>query len=56
MGEVELRGIQGWRSSIALVHLVDGDTETWMMMGWTPVVEVPTPRSGDGACEGKKRE
>lgn len=56
MGEIELGGIQRGSPSIALVHLMDGYPETRMMVGWTAVVEVSTPRSGDGPCEGEKCE
>lgn len=56
MGEIELGGIQRGSPRIALVHLMDGYTEAWMMVGWTAVVEVSTPRSGNGPCESEKCE
>lgn len=50
MGKVELCGLSGHVSSMALVDLVDGDSKRRVIERWTPIVEVVGVRGSCSAC------
>lgn len=56
MGKVELYGLSGHVSSMALIDLMDGDSKRRVIERWTSVVEIVGVRGSCYPCTGNESQ